>query len=160
KEKLKNFKEGAEVGFVPAKKDGKVVLRAIGLPGAGGPDKPPPKIDKFDTSKLKPLPELGKEEYHGFQGGLYPDNKNERPKNHETAGLALATQVQPSNGDGKPDPKGKIGLLTIGMSNTQQATEGFRKQLADDKDINPSVVLVNGAQGGMPAQNIGDPDDK
>ena len=158
KEKLKEFKEGTDVGFVPAKKDGKDVLQAIGIPPGGGGDKP--KIDKVDTSKLKALSELGKDEYQGYKGGLYPDGTNERPKDHEAAGLALAKKVQPLNADGKPDPKGKIVLLTVGMSNTSQASQGFADQLAGDKDVNPLVKLVNGAQGGMTAQAIADPDDK
>ena len=35
------------------------------------------------------------------------------------------------------------------MSNTTQETQAFLKLAAQDKDINPKVTLVDGAQGGL-----------
>jgi hypothetical protein len=114
---------------------------------------------QVDLSGLKPLTELGASEYQGFRGGLYPGGKNERPAGHEAAGLALARKIRPLDAEGKPGPGGKIVLLTVGMSNTSQSTAGF-KQLADtDPEKNPTVVIVNGAQGGMTAARIQDPGD-
>jgi hypothetical protein len=115
---------------------------------------------QVDLATLKPLTEMGGAEYNGFKGGLYPDGKNDRPAAHEAAGLALARTVQPLDGDGKPDAAGgKIVLLSIGMSNTMQATNGL-KQLADnDPQKNPQVLIVNGAQGGMTAARTQNPDD-
>jgi Cu/Ag efflux protein CusF len=46
---------------------------------------------------------------------------------------------------------GKIVLLTIGMSNTTQVSSVFKKLADADKDKNPNVVIVDGAQGGMTA---------
>jgi Cu/Ag efflux protein CusF len=157
KERFKNIKEGIEVQFKPGRKDGKDVLAGIKVAGESAP---PPKQPKVDTSKLKPLTDLGKEEYQGFPGGLYPNGKNERPAAHEKAGLALAKKVQPLDADGKPDPKGKIVLLSVGMSNTSQDSEGFRRLLAKEEDKNPQLVFINGAQGGMTAKAIQDPSDK
>src|SRR5262249_23644765 len=91
KERLATLKEGAEVEFKPARRGGKDVLAGI---KAAEP--------KADTSKFKALNELGKDEYKGYKGGLYPDGKNERPEWHEKAGLALAKKVQPLGADGKP----------------------------------------------------------
>src|SRR5205823_3434294 len=109
----------------------------------------------------KPLTELGNEEYKdGFKGGLYPDGNNERPAAHEKAGLALAKKIEPLDADGKPSRDGKIVLLSVGMSNTSQSSEGFKKQLDADKDVNPHLLFVNGAQGGMTAAAIQDPADK
>lgn len=117
------------------------------------------RIEKADTSALKPLTELGRDDYHGFQGGLYPDGQNERPTEHEKAGIALAETVQPLDLDGAPNADGKVVLLSVGMSNTSQASEGFRRLLANDPDTTPHLVFVNGAQGGMTAKAIQDPDD-
>jgi hypothetical protein len=156
KERLKGFKSGAPVFFKTDRRDGKEVIVALKL-AAGGPGKG--DLPKFDSSKLKPLTELGTEKYQGFQGGLYPDGKNERPKAHEAAGQALARQVRPLNQAGKPDSDGKIVLLSVGMSNTAQASQGFERRLAKARDVNPHVVFLNGAQGGMTAFAIQDPED-
>src|SRR5262249_21004974 len=145
KERIKTIKEGAEVFFKPEEKDGKKVLVGIKLAAAVGQ---PPRIEKVDTSKLKSLPELGNDEYHGFKGGLYPDGKNERHAQHEKAGVALAGKVQPLDADGKPSAGGKVVLLSVGMSNTSQDSDGFRRLLAKDEDKSPQLVFVNGAQGG------------
>jgi hypothetical protein len=45
------------------------------------------------------------------------------PADHEAAGLGLAKQVQPST-PGKPSKDGKIVLLSVGMSNTSQSSQG------------------------------------
>jgi Cu/Ag efflux protein CusF len=155
KERLKGFKEGGDVQFLAGMKDGKPVL--LGLRAAGAEGRPP--FAKVDTSGLKPLTELGAEKYQGFQGGLYPGGKNERPKAHEAAGLELAKQVVPRDAEGRPAPGGKIVLLSVGMSNTSQVSEGFQRLFRADRDRNPAVVFVNGAQGGMTAAKIKDPND-
>jgi hypothetical protein len=117
----------------------------------------PPRVD---TSKLVPLTDLGLDKYQSFPGGLYPDGKNHRPAAHEAAGLALARQVRPLNADGQAAADGKIVLLAIGFSNTVQAFNGFMQVAQGDKDINPKIILVNGAMGGMSAKMVQDPDDK
>lgn len=117
----------------------------------------PPKAAKVDTSKLVPLTDLGTDQYQGFAGGLYPEGKNERPAPHEAAGLALAKRVQPLDADGKPSKDGKIVLLAVGFSNTVQVFQGLMQAAREDKELNPSVVLVNGAQGGMSAHMIQNP---
>lgn len=150
------FKPGTPVMFKAGPGDVLIGLKLGGM-GRGGKGAPPPKVD---TSKLIPLMDLGTREYQGFKGGLYPDGKNERPAAHEAAGLKLAGQVQPLDAGGKPAKDGKIGLLAIGMSNTQQSFAGFMQAARTAGGINPRVVLVNGAQGGMTAFAIQDPDDK
>jgi hypothetical protein len=123
-------------------------------PAAGGK---PALIKPAESLKLVPLTELGDQEYQGFKGGLYPGGTNERPAEHEKSGLALAKQVQPLDAAGKPSPAGKIVLLSIGMSNTNQASQGFERHLAKADDINPRFLFVNGAQSGMTAARIQDP---
>lgn len=151
KSSLEKFKPGAEVQFALREKDGKNYLVGLRLFEQT-------KQPKVDTSKLVPLNELGDNEYQsGFKGGFYPDGKNERPKEHEAAGLKLAEQVQALNTEGKPDPQGKIVMLSVGMSNTSQASQGIAKVLATAKGVNSRFQFVNGAQGGMTAARIQDP---
>jgi enterochelin esterase-like enzyme/dienelactone hydrolase len=119
---------------------------------------PQPAAAKVDTSKLTPLTDLGTKQYQGFPGGLYPEGKNERPAQHEAAGLALARQVQPLDAAGRPGADGKIVLLGVGFSNTVQVFNGFMEAARNDKELNPAVVLVNGAQGGMSANMVQDPE--
>ena len=116
-----------------------------------------PLEKKVNTSGLLPLTDMQAKEYHGFKGGLYPDGKNRRPAGHETAGLALAKQVTPLDGQGKPSKDGKIVLLGVGFSNTVQGFSGFMQVARNDKEISPQVVLVNGAVGGMSAAMVQNP---
>ncbi|MFM9965491.1 MAG: hypothetical protein ACKV2Q_30265 [Planctomycetaceae bacterium] len=117
------------------------------------------ELDIAAKKSHKPLNELGNEKYQGFEGGFYPAGRNERPKEHEAAGLLFAKQVQPRDAQGQPDPNGKIVLLSVGMSNTSQSSDGFRKELREATNVNPRVQFVNGAQGGMTAAAIQDPND-
>lgn len=78
--------------------------------------------------------------YQGYEGGLYPGGANTMPDTHFQAGLASAALIQPING--------KIGLISTGMSSATQTFSAF-KALADaDPSTNPSLVIVDGAQGG------------
>ncbi len=157
-ERLRHFPEGAEVFFKPGRRDGKDV--AIGLKRVGSGDRGGRgSLRKVDTSGFKPLSELDTGKYHGYEGGLYPGGKNERPAAHEAEGVRRARQVQPLDADGQPSADGKIVLLSIGMSNTAQASQGFQRLLRRAEGVNPPLVFINGAQGGMSADRIQDPDD-
>lgn len=164
KDRLKapEFKVDAAVMFKVGRMQGKRgVLEGLKLGGPGGADRTgrdPP--EKFDTSALTPLTELGTGKYHEFEGGLYPGGSNKRPADHEAAGIALAKTIEPLAASGKPDIAGKIVLLSIGMSNTSQEFSTFQQLARGDDAVNPKLVLVNGAQGGMTAAAIQNPDDQ
>lgn len=105
-----------------------------------------------------PLPDLGPGMYRGFTGGLYPNGLNARPADHEARGLYLAeNEIQPRDAIGNVDTNnGKIVLLSIGMSNTTQewaskGTQNFRALANADPSRNQRLVIVDGAQGGQPA---------
>jgi hypothetical protein len=105
-----------------------------------------------------PLPDLGTGIYRGFAGGLYPNGLNARPAEHEAVGLYLAeNEIQPRDAAGNVETNsGKIVLLSIGMSNTTQewaskGTQNFRALANADPSRNPRLVIVDGAQGGQPA---------
>lgn len=106
-----------------------------------------------------PLSELLSGDYQGFPGGLYAGVTNARPAAHETAGLAQAAQVVPRDATGAPNAQnGKIGLVTIGMSNTQSESIKFIEQTFHDPLRDPRLILVQGAAGGQVAERIIDPE--
>jgi Cu/Ag efflux protein CusF len=151
-ERFDGLKVGTQVMFTTDESETLLALKPV---RAGRPV----LIEKVDTSKLKPLDELGADKYQGYQGGFYPKGKNERPAAHEKAGLKLAKAIKPLDRDGKPDDDGKIVLLSVGMTFTLQSSHSFEEQLRGDKDVNPRVRFINGAQSGMWADKIRNPDD-
>ncbi len=149
------LKPGELVMFKAIAKDGKDWLVGLRIAGSAQAQEPP----KVDLAKLRPLTEMGNTDYQGYKGGLYPNGKNERPADHEKAGLALARAIQPLDQQGNPSPDGKIVLLSVGMSNTTQVFSTFKKLADAEADKNPRLIIVDGAQGGMTAARIQDPDD-
>ncbi len=108
------------------------------------------------TQHLTPLTELGTGKYKGEDGGLYGGGRNEPPKLHLEAALKESAKIRPLDADGSPSKEGKIGLLSVGMSNTTQEYSRF-KQLADaDSAKAPNVVVIDGAQGGQTAARWAD----
>ncbi|MBK8484554.1 MAG: T9SS type A sorting domain-containing protein [Saprospiraceae bacterium] len=105
-----------------------------------------------------PLNELGLSSWKNQAGGLYENGLNNRPLNHEIAGVSIANSIVPLNDFGIFDEaNGKIVLLSIGMSNATQEYSVF-KQLTDTFKLkNPKVIIVDGAQGGQTAAVIKDP---
>lgn len=99
---------------------------------------------------MTPLDDLGARRYQGRQGGLYPGGRNTPSAAYRSKGLAAARQVQPI--------QGRVVLLSIGMSNTSQEFEAFRRLAAETADLDPSLLLVNGAQGGQDAERTYRPD--
>jgi hypothetical protein len=106
-----------------------------------------------------PLTDLGSANYRRidgqmteFTGGLYPDGSNVRPPVHEAAGQALATRIVPRGPDGKEDStNGRIVLISLGMSNTQSEFQNLMDRTHRNPEVNPQLVLVNGALGGQTA---------
>lgn len=116
-------------------------------------------------SVAPPLTELGNDEYirleggpTGFRGGLYPGGANVRPPAHEAAGLAAAARIQPLDETGRPDPEGKIVLMSVGMSNTTSEFGAFSGLVHEQRLGNPALVLVNAAQGGRVSEWWADAD--
>jgi len=119
--------------------------RAAG--GGGSKSAVPPKW----TEHLTPLTELGTAKYKGEDGGLYGGGKNEPPKNHLEAALKESAKIRPLDAEGNPFGDGRIGLLSVGMSNTTMEYSRF-KQIADaDPAKSASVIVLDGAQGAQTA---------
>jgi lysophospholipase L1-like esterase len=98
------------------------------------------------STGLLPLTDMGKRRYHGQRGGLYPNGSNQPPRGYLTQGLAAAKRVRPI--------KGRIVVLSIGMSNTTQEFQALIRSATGDTGINPAVKLVDGAIGGWDARRI------
>ena len=98
----------------------------------------------------KPLIDFGTGIYRGYQGGLYPGGSNTRPATHNAAGLSIAQSIRPLNNAGNVDTaNGKIVWMSIGMSNCTQETQAFLPLAQNYSNINPKLVLIDGAQGGQ-----------
>lgn len=86
---------------------------------------------KSDTSATEiaihePLIDFGDSTFRGFTGGLYINGSNERPAEHNMAGVAIAKSIKLLNNSGiEDDVNGKIVWLSIGMSHTTLETEAF-----------------------------------
>ena len=138
--KSAELKVGANVKLTVERDNDRPVLVSIriGAGPAAARQPKPPSPDRAaehrlkDTSSLVPISDLGTDRYQGFEGGLYPGGKNSRPASHEALGRQLAAQVQPLDASGQPSADGKIGLVTIGFSNTQQCSLGFIEAAAHD----------------------------
>jgi hypothetical protein len=102
---------------------------------------------------LKPLCDMtAQDHYRGEDGGLYGNGKNEPPEKHLQAARQQAKAIQPLDVEGKPERNGKIGLISIGMSNTTQEFSVFVRLANADPAKSSKVVVVDGAQGGMDSQ--------
>ncbi len=104
-----------------------------------------------------PLNDLGAATYQGFQGGLYPGGLNTPPAAHANAGHQIAESLVPLDTTGAPSPAGHIVLVTIGMSNTSQESTAWIPMVNAFPNINPSLRVINGAQGGQTAAIIANP---
>lgn len=105
-----------------------------------------------------PLIDFGSATYRGFQGGLYPNQSNQRPETHNSAGIAIAKAIKPLNNTGSIDNvNGKIVWMSIGMSNTTQETQAFLSLMKTYANKNPKLTLIDGAEGGKDIKQINNP---
>ncbi len=100
------------------------------------------------STGLVPLSDLGAGTYLGAQGGLYPGGSNRRPASHEAGGQRLADGLA-----------GSYALISIGMSNTTQEFQRFVPMANADPGKDPSLAIVDGAQGSVTGSRWADPSD-
>jgi hypothetical protein len=98
------------------------------------------------STGLIPLTDMGRRRYRGFRGGLYPGGVNRPSRKYLRKGLAASRQVRPIDG--------KIVLLSIGMSNATAEFSAFKRSSDRDPDVNPKLVVVDGAQDGFDAPTV------
>nr|MBP7399432.1 hypothetical protein [Chitinophagales bacterium] len=104
-----------------------------------------------DVSTLEPINELGKGEYKGYTGGLYPNGSNTMPSAFYTDAIAAASAVQPLDSKGNPSANGKVGLISIGPSTVFMFSEDLATKITRVPGINPKITFING---GVPAQDL------
>ena len=155
--KAKELKEGAQVTVTVERDGNEPVIKAIRL-GNQAKGKDAPKEGGKPTVGLKPLTEMtATDKYKGEDGGLYGGGKNDPPEAHLAAAKKETTKIEPLDADGKPAKDGKIGLVSISMSNATQEYSMF-KQIADrDEMKSPLVAIVDCAQGGQAMAQWVDP---
>jgi hypothetical protein len=100
---------------------------------------------------------LGAGSYLGSQGGLYANGSNFDDPAHESYGISLAQQIQPLDVNGNPDPSGREVLLVLGESNVYLEGINVVQDAMASPGRNPSVLVVNGGQGGATAGKLQDP---
>lgn len=130
--------------------------RGEGRPHPGGPTR---ALYSKETTGLKPLTEMTADDrYFGQDGGLYGGGKNVAPEAHRKLAIAARDAIKPLDRNGKPDPAGKIVMVSISMSNATQEFSRF-KQIADtDAAKSPKLQIIDCAQGGQAMAEWVDPD--
>ncbi len=104
-----------------------------------------------ETTGLVPLTEMADGNYKGQSGGLYGNGKNAPPSSHRVAAEKALAKIQPVDAEGQPSKTGRIGLISVGMSNTTQEFSVFKKMAEADPKKSAHVLIVDCAQGGMSA---------
>jgi hypothetical protein len=113
-----------------------------------------------------PLMDLGSQEYirmdgqqTGFTGGLYPQGGNQRPAGFNQDALEAAARIQPLDSNGTPDPaSGKLVMISAGMSNASAEFGQFVEDARQNDEVNPRLVIINGALPNQTAERWSDPD--
>jgi len=100
------------------------------------------------TTPITPLTDLATGSYLGEEGGLYLSGSNVRPPAHDTDGQIFAKGIVPLDANGNYSPTGKYVMLGIGESTAQDEFTEFLSLARVDPELNSSLVIVDGAQGG------------
>lgn len=108
---------------------------------------------------LTPLSDMtAAEHYEGEDGGLYGNGSNQPPEAHLKAARAQLSRIRPLNAEGKPDPSGTIGFISISMSNATMEFGVFKRNADAAPQKSPKVTLVDCAQGGQTMARWATPD--
>lgn len=95
-----------------------------------------------------PLLDMGANDfYHGEEGGLYGTGQNQPPESHFLKALEATTKIVPRDTKGIPAPDGKIGFVSIGMSNARIEYDAFANEARSVQS--PNVEIINAAQPGV-----------
>lgn len=104
-----------------------------------------------------PLFDMGaSDQYLGEDGMLYPGS-NTCPPTHMANVMAAANNIVPLDAAGNPSPSGEIVWFSCGMSNTNGKTNSLIPMMNADPLKAPKVHPVNGANGGIPVEDMVNP---
>ena len=116
------------------------------------PKQPTTPVDPADWATLVPITDMtARDRYKGEDGGLYGGGQNVPPDAHRMAHLQESQKIRPLDANGVPSDDGKIGLITIGFSNTSMESEDFKRAADSDPNKSSYVNIVNGSIGGRSA---------
>jgi hypothetical protein len=91
--------------------------------------------------------------------GLFPGGANVPTGSHLAYGQGKLLALVPRDGAGNPSPTGWIGLLSVGMSNTNQEWSRWERTADGAAAHSGRVVLVDAALGGVDATRMANPAD-
>ncbi len=110
------------------------------------------------TVGLKPLTEMSaNDRYQDEDGGLYGGGNNELPDVLQAAATEKMSKITPRDAQGDPVPSGKIGLISLSMSNATQEFSRFQQLANVDPQKSSFVNVVDCAQGGQAMAQWADP---
>ncbi|MBK8911905.1 MAG: SGNH/GDSL hydrolase family protein [Chlorobi bacterium] len=111
----------------------------------------------ISAQPFTPIDLLGTGLYKGFSGGLYPGGSNTPPRAHTTALEHVTIRITPLDTAGVASANGKIVLLLLGASSPTQEFPAFVDEAMKLPNLNPSLLFVNGGQGGISLEKMNDP---
>jgi hypothetical protein len=114
--------------------------------------RPPSSQPTTQSTGMIPLCQMiAGDSYKGQDGGLYGGGRNTPPPAQQAAAEAAAGKIVPLDPAGNPAKDGKIGMISMGISNTTMEFSLFKRIADADAAKNPSLVIVDCAQGGRDA---------
>jgi len=122
--------------------------RRVGERGAGGKE----------SFGFKPLSDMTADDRYGDEdGGLYGDGRNTPPDENLRDAQAALAAMKPLDSSGRPADDGKIGFISISMSNATQEFSTFKAVADADPKKSARVQIVDCAQGGQAMAEWVDP---
>jgi len=128
--------------------EGRVVLSSLTIPASTGTavaaastwDAPATALGRFEPGQT----------YKGLPGGLYAGASNEPSPELAAATDSAASRIVPLDRRGRPSEAGRIGVVTIGQSTTEQWFSTFIPTARAKREaIRSGVFFVNGGQSGQ-----------
>lgn len=87
--------------------------------------------------------------YQGLAGGFYANEGNEPSAELAEAAAGAASRIVPLDVRGRPSANGKIGVVAIGQSTTEQWFSTFAGSARGRRgELRPGVTFINGGQSG------------
>jgi hypothetical protein len=135
------------------REEGAMIIQSIRLGdrlGRSGRTDQERKSPAKNSVGFKPLDEMSAEDrYQGEDGGLYGAGRNAMPDSLFAAAKEKTAKVVPRETDGNPAVDGRIGLISISMSNATQEFARFKQLAHADSQKSSKVSVVDCAQGGQ-----------
>lgn len=101
-----------------------------------------------------PIPDLQKETFRNFSGGLYSEGTNIMPTAYLLNGIQLSKSIQPMDTKGQIQNSGKIVFIGVGASNPRTEFSAFQRIMDTSSRKKENVILVNTCIGGQGVQKM------